>query len=47
MQAEVWKRVEELFLAGKDQPVEKRAEFLEHACPDHAEIRAEVPPSAD
>jgi Tol biopolymer transport system component/predicted Ser/Thr protein kinase len=42
VQAEVWKKVEKLFLAAKDYPVEKRAEFLEHACPDDAEIRAEV-----
>ncbi|HSU61050.1 MAG TPA: serine/threonine-protein kinase [Bryobacteraceae bacterium] len=42
MQAEIWKRVEELFLAVKDQPPTKRPEYLKQACPDDAQIRAEV-----
>ncbi len=42
MQADVWKRVEELFRAAQAQPPEKRAEFLEKACPDDAQVRREV-----
>ena len=42
MQAEVWKRVEELFRAAQAQPREKRVEFLKRACPDDAQVRAEV-----
>ena len=42
MQAEIWKRVEELFLAVKDQRPTKRPEYLKQACPDDAQIRAEV-----
>ena len=42
MEAEVWKKVEELFRAAQALPPERRAEFLEQACPDDAQIRAEV-----
>jgi serine/threonine protein kinase len=42
MQAEVWKRIEKLFEAAEAEPPERRAEFLERACPDDAKVRAEV-----
>lgn len=42
MQAEVWKRVEELFRAAQGQSPDKRREFLKQACPDDARICAEV-----
>ncbi len=42
MQADVWKKVEELFQAVQAQPLGKRAEFLENACPDDPQVRAEV-----
>jgi serine/threonine protein kinase len=42
MQADVWKKVEELFQAVQAQPPGKRAEFLNQACPDDPQIRREV-----
>jgi len=42
MQAERWKKVEELFQAALSQPPDKRAEFLAQACPTDAELRGEV-----
>src|SRR5579884_3177120 len=42
MQAEVWKKVEELYHAALAEPPGKRTEFLARACPDHEQIRAEV-----
>lgn len=39
---ENWKRVEELFEAASPHPPERRAQFLEEACPDDAELRKEV-----
>src|SRR5229473_2217221 len=42
MQADRWKRVEELFEGAMAQPQEKRAAFLEQACPDDPELRREV-----
>jgi len=37
-----WKRIEELFEAALPHPPEQRAQFLEEACPDDAEVRREV-----
>lgn len=42
MQADLWKKVEELFHAVQAQPPDKRAEFLNKACPDDPQVRAEV-----
>ena len=42
MQAERWKKVEELFEAARQQPAEGRAGFLRKACPDDPELCAEV-----
>src|SRR5215470_8663466 len=42
MQAEVWKKIEELFRSAQAVPPDKRAEFLKQACPDDPQIRAEV-----
>ncbi|MGA3027191.1 MAG: serine/threonine-protein kinase [Bryobacteraceae bacterium] len=42
MQAERWKKIEELYQAALGQPREKRAEFMKQACPGDAELRAEV-----
>jgi hypothetical protein len=42
MQRETWKRVEELFEAAAAEPPESREQFLETACPDDPELRAEV-----
>src|SRR5579864_1794207 len=42
MQADLWKKVEELFQAVQAQPPEKRAEFLEEACPDDRQVCREV-----
>jgi eukaryotic-like serine/threonine-protein kinase len=42
VQAERWKKVEELFDAAQRQPANQRAEFLRHACPHDAELCAEV-----
>src|SRR5579884_2475616 len=39
---ENWKRVEELFEAASPHPLERRAQFLEEACPDNPELRREV-----
>ncbi|HZU24658.1 MAG TPA: protein kinase [Bryobacteraceae bacterium] len=41
MQAELWKKVDELYHAALAEAPEKRAEFLARACPD-AQVRAEV-----
>lgn len=42
MQADLWKKVEELFQAAMAQPPEERAEFLDQACPGDSQLRAEV-----
>ena len=42
MQADLWKKVEDLFRAAMAQPPDKRAEFLNQACPADPQIRAEV-----
>src|SRR5215469_8773268 len=42
MQADLWKKVELLYQAAREQPPEKRAAFLAQACPDDAELRREV-----
>ncbi|MGA7411205.1 MAG: hypothetical protein WBW33_12010 [Bryobacteraceae bacterium] len=39
---EKWKQVEELFEAAQQRPADQRAEFLRQACPDDAELCAEV-----
>jgi len=39
---ESWKRIEELFDAASLEAPELRAQFLEEACPDDAELRREV-----
>src|SRR5579885_1726384 len=39
---ENWKRIEELFEAALPHPPERRAQFLEEACPENAELRREV-----
>jgi len=42
MDAELWKRIEELFRAAMAQPPEKRVAFLDQACPDDPQLRDEV-----
>jgi serine/threonine protein kinase/Tol biopolymer transport system component len=42
MQAERWKQIEELYQAALAQPADKRAAFLAQACPEDAQLRAEV-----
>ena len=42
MQAELWKRIEGLYQAALAHPPEKRAEFIQQACPDDPQLRAEV-----
>jgi eukaryotic-like serine/threonine-protein kinase len=42
MQAEVWKKIEELFRAAQALPPVKRLEFLNQACPDDPQILGEV-----
>jgi hypothetical protein len=42
MKAERWKKVEELFEAALQLPVDRRRAFLLEACPDDAELRGEV-----
>src|SRR5580704_905953 len=42
MEAERWKKIEELFKAAMAQPAEKRADILQQACPGDPELRAEV-----
>jgi serine/threonine protein kinase len=42
MQGQNWKRVEELFEAAVAEPTESREQFLEIACPDDPELRAQV-----
>jgi len=42
MEAERWKRIEELCQAALEQPLEKRAAFLAQACPDDPHLRGEV-----
>jgi serine/threonine protein kinase/Tol biopolymer transport system component len=42
MQAERWKEIEELFQAALVQPPERRAEFIQQACPDDPQLRGEV-----
>lgn len=42
MQAERWKRIEELCQAALELPPDKRAAFLAQACAGDAQLRAEV-----
>src|ERR1017187_4611571 len=42
MQAELWKKVDELFQAVLAEAPEKRVEFLNRVCPDDALVRSEV-----
>ena len=42
MQAERWKQIEHLYHAALAQPPEKRAEFIEQACPGDPQLGAEV-----
>src|SRR5450755_1158074 len=42
VEAERWKQIENLCQAALDQAPEKRAAFLEQACPDNSELRGEV-----
>src|SRR6202453_123677 len=42
MEPERWKKIEELYKAAMAQPVEKRADILQNACPGDPELRAEV-----
>ena len=42
MKAELWKKIDELFEAAQAQPADQRAAFLDRACPDDPELRAEV-----
>src|ERR1035437_3835127 len=42
VEAERWKQIEKLCQAALAQPPEKRAAFLAQACPDDAQLRAEV-----
>ena len=42
MQADLWKKIEELYHAVLAQPPEKRAAFLSRACPDDPQLRGEV-----
>jgi serine/threonine protein kinase/Tol biopolymer transport system component len=42
MQADLWKKVEALYQAALGQPPDKRAVFLERACPDDPQLRGEV-----
>ncbi len=42
MQADLWKKIEELYHAVLAQPPGQRDEFLAQACPDDPQVRAEV-----
>jgi len=42
MELERWQKIEELYNAAMAQPVEKRADILQRACPGDSELRAEV-----
>ncbi len=42
MEAERWKKIEELFKAALAQPAEKRADMLQRACSGDPELRAQV-----
>ncbi len=42
MQTDLWKKVEALYQAALAQPLERRAAFLSHACPDDPQLRGEV-----
>ncbi|MFZ0759730.1 MAG: serine/threonine-protein kinase, partial [Candidatus Sulfotelmatobacter sp.] len=42
MQADRWRRIEELYHASMEQPEDQRAAFLERACPDDQALRVEV-----
>ena len=42
MQADRWKKIEELYEAAVALPPEKRSEYLERACPADAGLRGEV-----
>jgi hypothetical protein len=37
-----WRRIDEVFAAALEQPVERRAELLDRTCGDDAELRSEV-----
>ena len=42
MKAALWKKIDELFAAAQAQPAEERAAFLDRACGDDQELRAEL-----
>src|SRR5579863_5803716 len=42
MEAERWKKIEELYQAAMAQPAEKRADILQRGCSGDPELRAEV-----
>jgi len=42
MKAERWQQIEDLYQAAVAQPPERRAEFIEQACPGDPQLRAEV-----
>ena len=42
MQAELWKKVDELFQAALAEAPENRIAFLERVCPDDEQVRSEV-----
>ena len=42
MQAERWKQIEDLYQAAMAEPPEKRAQFVERACPGDPQLQAEV-----
>ena len=42
MQADLWKRVSQIYFAAVAQSPEKRREFLAQACPDDPQLRGEV-----
>jgi tetratricopeptide (TPR) repeat protein len=42
MNADLWTRIQELFVAAADLPMDQRAAYLDKACPDDPLLRAEV-----
>ena len=42
MNAELWKKIDELFVAAQAQPADQRAAFLDRACGGDQELRAEL-----
>jgi len=42
MQAERWKKIEELYQAALAQPPDRRSDFLAKACADDVELRHDV-----